>query len=146
MSRNLVRPTSSSENETVHVSKRFSDLLKAFQRQMAIISNRNNPSQKGYSPQDIPAPETPSPGVSGRDRITPGPQSKAALELKAGVDREGLLRRKCVSDIDKLFENSPIIIFMNSELKKLGVPPPIYCAPCIEPHYGGFNPQLGIII
>jgi len=53
----------------------------------------------------------------------------------------------CVSLINKLFETSPIIIFMNSELKKIGdCSPRIYCAPCSQPVHGGFHPDLGIVI
>jgi len=52
----------------------------------------------------------------------------------------------CVSLVNKLFEHSPIIIFMNSELKKVGCSPPIYCAPCPQRAHGGFNPDMGIVM
>jgi len=52
----------------------------------------------------------------------------------------------CITLVNKLFENSPIIIFMNSELKKVGCSPPIYCAPCPQRAHGGFHPDLGITI
>src|SRR2546423_15019657 len=39
--------------------------------------------------------------------------------------------RGCISLVNRLFETSPTIIFLHSELKKIGnCSPPIYCAPC----------------
>lgn len=52
----------------------------------------------------------------------------------------------CISVVNKLFEKSPIIIFMNSELKKVGCSPPIYCAPCPQNTFGGFHPDIGITV
>lgn len=52
----------------------------------------------------------------------------------------------CISVVNKLFEKSPIIIFMNSELKKVGCSPPIYCAPCPQNTFGGFHPDMGITV
>jgi inner membrane protease ATP23 len=52
----------------------------------------------------------------------------------------------CISVVNKLFERSPIIIFMNSELKKVGCSPPIYCAPCPQNTFGGFHPDMGITV
>src|SRR5947207_9767112 len=55
--------------------------------------------------------------------------------------------RGCISLVNKLFETSPMIIFLHSELKKIGnCSPPIYCAPCPQPVHGGFHPDMGITI
>lgn len=52
----------------------------------------------------------------------------------------------CINLVNKLFEKSPIIIFMNSELKKIGCSPPVYCAPCPQQVHGGFSAEMGIIL
>src|SRR5579859_1584767 len=52
----------------------------------------------------------------------------------------------CINLVNKLFEKSPIIIFLNSELKKVGCSPPVYCAPCPQRVHGGFHPAFGITI
>jgi Peptidase M76 family len=55
--------------------------------------------------------------------------------------------QKCVSLVNKLFESSPIIMFLNSELKKIGgCSPPITCVHCPEPRHGQFLPGSGIEI
>lgn len=53
---------------------------------------------------------------------------------------------RCISIIHKLFEKSPLIIFMDSELKKIGCRPQIFCTPCDKPIRGGFSPDYGIAI
>jgi hypothetical protein len=104
---------------------------------------------KSYSLQDIPPPALPSTtptGITPRQQTSPEPRSKNELAELADTQRTQKQHQGCVSLVNKLFESSPIIIFMNSELKKVGCAPPIYCAPCPQRVHGGFHPAFGITI
>ena len=124
----------------------FEHWQRIFTPSQSLYSPEDTP-RKGYTLKDIPPPQDiPSPGISGRDRITPLPRSKAELAQQAVQNRTESQRQGCTSLVNKLFEHSPIIIFMNSELKKVGCSPPIYCAPCENKVYGGFHPEMGISV
>jgi hypothetical protein len=108
-----------------------------------------NPTSKGHTLQNIPAPDQPvnlPKGFAPRSRVTPAPRSKDELVEIAESRLTQQQHTGCVSLVNKLFEKSPIVIFMNSELKKVGCEPPIYCAPCTKPVRGGFHPSFGIVI
>jgi len=64
-------------------------------------------------------------------------------ELQPSVPKQ---HDRCVSLINKLFDNSPIIRFMDHELRKIGCPPPVFCTPCSALVRGGFSPDHGIAI
>jgi mitochondrial inner membrane protease ATP23 len=64
-------------------------------------------------------------------------------ELPQAVPKE---HNRCVSLVNKLFESSPIIRFMDHELRKIGCPPPVFCTPCSALVRGGFSPDHGIAI
>ena len=78
--------------------------------------------------------------------LTAGPRSKDELAGEAATAKENARRKDCTTLINRLFEHSPIVIFLNSELLKVGCPPKIYCTPCTEDKFGGFNPDYGIAI
>jgi hypothetical protein len=70
---------------------------------------------------------------------------KAGLqgEFPPSVEKE---HQRCVSLINKLFDRSPIIRFMDKEMKKLGCSPPVFCTPCSARVHGGFSVLHGIAI
>ena len=144
---------SSSSKEGVKTSRQLNAqdqrLFEHWQRTFtpqSLYSPEDTP-RKGHTLKDIPPPQDiPSPGISGRDRITPTPRSKAELAEQAAHNSTESQRQGCVSLVNKLFEHSPIIIFMNSALKKVGCSPPIYCTPCENRVFGGFHPAMGINI
>lgn len=78
--------------------------------------------------------------------LTTGPRSKDELADEAAASKANARRKDCTNLINRLFEHSPIVIFLNSELLKIGCSPKIYCTPCTEDKFGGFNPDYGIAI
>jgi mitochondrial inner membrane protease ATP23 len=82
--------------------------------------------------------------VDNASQSSPTAPSNSDEDLSPG--QKDKKHKGCVSLVNRLFEKSPIIIFMNSELKKVSCSPPVYCAPCREPGYGGFNADMGILI
>jgi hypothetical protein len=52
----------------------------------------------------------------------------------------------CIRVVNKLYRASPIIIFLNSELQKLGCNPPVYCQHCDLRWRGGFSSTAGIML
>ena len=112
---------------------------------MTLFSAEDSP-RKGYTLKDIPPPDVPPTTLVPRHHTTPEPRSKFELEQEVATARIESQRKGCISVINKLFEKSPIVIFTNSELKKLGCSPPVYCAPCNTRTHGGFHPEMGITI
>ena len=74
------------------------------------------------------------------------PQSTAAETEPVDPRTRERQHSACVSVVNKLFDKSPIVIFMNSELKKVGCSPPIFCSPCPQNAFGGFHPDMGIVM
>jgi Peptidase M76 family len=105
--------------------------------------------RKGYTLKDIPPPDLPKnipTGIAPVNRIPPEARTKSQLSAEADVKLAERRHTGCISLVNRLFEKSPIIIFMNSELKKIGCSPPVYCAPCTMRVHGGFHPAMGIVI
>ena len=115
-----------------------------------LFSSNESPRSDGksYAPKDLPPPPVPPTTIPapGREHITPRPVRKDDLVSSARVRQEEREHKYCVSVINRLFETSPLIIFMNDQLKKVGCPVPIACAPCGSRVRGGFDPRGGIVI
>jgi mitochondrial inner membrane protease ATP23 len=84
--------------------------------------------------------------LSPNDQANSPPVSSPARSEPIDPKKRERQHTACISVVNKLFEKSPIIIFMNSELKKVGCSPPIYCAPCPSNTFGGFHPDMGITL
>ena len=52
----------------------------------------------------------------------------------------------CIRVVNRLYRTSPIIIFLNGQLQKLGCNPPIYCQHCDVRWRGGFSSTAGIML
>lgn len=132
------------------LNPRDQSLFEHWQRTLSgstLYSPAEDTPRKGYTLKDIPPPsDLPPTTLAPHPRITPEPQSKAALAEQAITAREQSQRNSCTSLVEKLFQHSPIVIFMDGHLKKIGCAPPIYCAPCTQQAHGGFNPSYGIMM
>jgi hypothetical protein len=144
----LLMADSSEEKRPRKLSLRDQRLFEHWRKTLTTPSLYSIEETKGHSLKDIPAPDTSNlpQGIAPRNHVTPAPRSKDELVELADTQLTQKQHTGCVSLVNKLFEKSPIIIFMNSELKKVGCSPPIYCAPCPQPVHGGFHPAMGITI
>jgi Peptidase M76 family len=127
---------------------------KLFERWRKIFSTNSyfsadDNSRKGYTLDDIPAPKLPKEvptGIAPRNRITPEPKTKKELQQENERNVVGRQHTACQTLVNKLFEKSPLIMFLFAELKKVGCNPPVFCGPCDTPVHGAFNPEYGIAI
>jgi hypothetical protein len=150
----MTQSPSSGEKETTprNLSSRDQRLVEHWRRVLSGFTQKTpQSSPKGFddvSPQNLPkavptcvALQTPL-NHELYSAATVTEQMKEHLE----TPRNEKQHAACVAAINKLFENSPIIKFMNTELKKIGCSPPIFSTPCYERRYGGFHPSMGILI
>jgi Peptidase M76 family len=93
---------------------------------------------------EVPTPDNAT--IPTGNTLTAGPRSKDELADEATTANENARHKDCTKLVNRLFEHSPIVIFLNSQLLKIGCPPKIYCTPCTEDKFGGFNPDYGIAI
>jgi hypothetical protein len=81
------------------------------------------------------APPSPSPS---------NPPTKDTLPASP-AEKDGRTK-DCIRVVNHLYRHSPIIIFLNSQLQKLGCNPPIWCQHCEDLWRGGFSTQAGIML
>ena len=118
--------------------------LTAFSPDDSLPSDRQS-----YSPKAIPPPPLPPTRIAapGREHVAPVSIDKGDLVSSAQTRQQQREHKACVSVINRLFEKSPLIIFMNEHLRKVGCNVPVACAPCSGMKVrGGFDPIGGIVI
>src|SRR5271170_2794399 len=151
----MPEPSSSIDNEKAprvlspNDQRLFNHWRKILTRPATFSPSDSFPSDRdrnSYAPKDIPPPPLPPTTLAARHHTPSPPTSKDDLILSAQTAAQEGQHTQCVSLVNRLFEKSPLIIFMNSQLIKVGCPVPVACAPCERAIRGAFSPEGGILI
>src|SRR2546430_7269284 len=127
------------------LSSKATRIFKHWQQTFSSLSQTASTTRNTLSPFALHSPSEPSL----QNTLPPSTSNNSNTSLNNAIPVASPNERQhtsCINLVNKLFEKSPIIIFLHTELQKVGCSPPVYCAPCPVAVHGGFNQEMGIVL